>query len=107
MADEATTQVQAAGPPTAMELAEGLLAVWSMEGSECAHGYGLNDCPGETCERCGGGGEIHWNPSRNNDPQMVEDAECPDCDGDGVIECRWDEIRPILRRALALLSERN
>jgi hypothetical protein len=37
-----------------------------------------------TCPRCGGGGEVHWNPSPINDPQLEQSATCPRCDGSGI-----------------------
>ncbi len=36
------------------------------------------------CQRCDGGGEIAWNPSPFGDPQDVETATCPRCDGSGA-----------------------
>jgi DnaJ-class molecular chaperone len=45
-------------------------------------------CCGEMrrCPVCHGSGEVHWNPSRDGDPQAVETAECRYCDGQGAIE---------------------
>lgn len=43
------------------------------------------------CPRCEGEGCIYWNNGPvyigGRDPQWDEDCECPDCDGDGWIEC--------------------
>ncbi len=36
------------------------------------------------CTRCDGGGEVYWNPSPINDPQLEEAATCPRCDGEGT-----------------------
>jgi DnaJ-class molecular chaperone len=36
------------------------------------------------CQQCDGGGEIAWNPSHIGDPQCVETATCPRCDGSGA-----------------------
>jgi hypothetical protein len=37
-----------------------------------------------TCTKCDGGGEVHWNPSPINDPQLEQSATCPRCDGKGT-----------------------
>lgn len=39
----------------------------------------------EDCPECEGSGEIHWNPSKRNDPQFVEDGPCPTCSGTGCV----------------------
>jgi hypothetical protein len=38
----------------------------------------------DACEECDGSGEVHWNPSRNNDPQCERDEACGHCGGSGV-----------------------
>jgi DnaJ-class molecular chaperone len=43
-----------------------------------------------TCPRCGGGGEVTWNPSVRNDPQCEESATCPVCRGHGEVDA--DEL---------------
>lgn len=52
------------------------------------------------CPQCHGSGEVHGfgyatNPFSGvqvNDPQMEESAPCPRCDGEGVLDDRFDRV---------------